>query len=86
MPEICRFYGIIISINYDDHNPPHLHADYGSYSVLISIIELKVLQGKFPNRGLNLVLDWAKKNQKLLLDNWELARQGKPLIKIDPLK
>lgn len=85
MPEICRFYGIIISMNYDDHNPPHFHADYGSHSISISILDLTVLAGKFPQRGLKLVLDWAKANQKQLLENWELAKRGKPLMKLNPL-
>ena len=85
MPEICRFFGIVISMFYDDHDPPHFHATYGGKSVKISIKGPKLLKGKFSKRGLRLVLEWAKKNQNKLLADWELARHGKKPMKIQPL-
>ena len=47
MPEICRFYGIIIAMFYDEHNPPHFHARYGEYKMSVDILALSVLEGKF---------------------------------------
>jgi len=54
MPEISRFFGIIIAMFYDDHNPPHFHARYGSEKVIIDIDSLKILGGSFSPRALAL--------------------------------
>ena len=59
MPEICRFYGIIIKMFFEDHNPPHFHAEYGSFEALIEIDTLAVIGGKLPPRALGLVMEWA---------------------------
>ena len=85
MPEICRFYGIIIAMFYDEHNPPHFHARYGSYKVSIDIRSLSVLEGKFPPRALGLVVEWASLHQNELMDDWNLARDRKSPNKIEPL-
>ncbi len=85
MPEICRFYGIIIAMFYDDHNPPHFHARYGKNWVTVEISSLRVLEGRFPSRALGLVIEWASQHQKRLLRNWELAKDNQPLEKIAPL-
>ena len=86
MPEICRFYGIVIQMFYKEHQPPHFHITHGEYRATISIDDLKVLLGDFPRRGLNLVLDWAELHQKELKREWELAKDEKPLFKMEPLK
>jgi len=59
MPEISRFYGIIIAMFYDDHNPPHFHARYGSYKVAIKIRDFAVLEGYLPPKAMGLVMEWA---------------------------
>ena len=59
LPEVSRFYGIIIKIFYDDHHPPHFHAEYGDHEVLISINTLAVLRGGLPARALGLA-DWSR--------------------------
>ena len=86
MPEICRFYGIIIAMFYDEHNPPHFHARYADCKVSIDIHSLSVLEGTFPPRALGMVIEWASLHQKELLDNWNKARQQKAPNKIEPLK
>jgi hypothetical protein len=48
MPEISRFYGIVIYILYNEHNPPHFHAKYGKYKAAFSIKELKLMEGSLP--------------------------------------
>ena len=58
MPEISRFFGIIIAIFYDDHDPPHFHAFYNEYSVRISIETGKTLSGTSPLRVLRLIEEW----------------------------
>ena len=54
MPEICRFYGIIIQMFFNDHNPPHFHAVYGEYKIVININD-EVVEGFMPKRALKLV-------------------------------
>ncbi|MBN8545586.1 MAG: DUF4160 domain-containing protein [Ignavibacteria bacterium] len=85
MPEISRFYGIIITMYYNDHNPPHFHARYGDDVVLISIEDLEIIEGNFPSRASNMVLEWAKKNKSKLQENWDNIRNEKPVFRIDPL-
>lgn len=85
MPEISRFFGIIISMYFDEHNPPHFHARYGKDYVAIEIKSLQVIEGKLPPRVLGLIMEWAFQHQEDLLNNWELARNEKPLLKIKPL-
>lgn len=51
MPEVSRFYGIVVRIFYDDHNPPHLHAEYGEHEVLVNINTLAILSGNLPARA-----------------------------------
>ncbi len=86
MPEICRFYGIIIAMFFDDHNPPHFHARYGGNNAVIAINNLSVLEGKIPPRALNMVIEWAKSHQGELLKDWELAKSHQNPEKIEPLK
>ena len=86
MPEIARFYGIVIKMFYEDHNPPHFHAIYGEYEVLIDISTLAVFAGNLPPRAIGLVIEWATQHQDELLNNWERARVQETLSKIEPLK
>ncbi|OGH06239.1 MAG: transcriptional regulator [Candidatus Levybacteria bacterium RBG_16_35_11] len=85
MPEISRFFGIIITMFFDDHNPPHFHARYGSYKAAIRIEDFALLEGYLPPRALGLVMEWAEIHKDALLKDWGLASQKKPLFKIEPL-
>lgn len=86
MPTICMFRGIKIFINWRDHMPPHFHAVYGGDEVLVSIQEIEVIEGSFPNRQLKMLLGWAALHQDELTENWELARKQMELFSIDPLR
>jgi hypothetical protein len=86
MPEISRFFGIVIAMFYTEHNPPHFHARYGDDQATIDINELKTVEGSLPPRVLGLVIEWANLHQKKLKKEWELAKKNKPLFKIEPLK
>jgi len=86
MPEISRFFGIIIRMYFNDHVPPHFHADYGANSIEITIETLEVLKGKLPNRVLGLVLEWASLHRNELRADWERARKGETLEPIQPLE
>jgi hypothetical protein len=63
----------VIRIFYDNHNPPHFHAEYGEHEVLVNINTLAILGGNLPARALGLVTDWASLHQRELLAAWERA-------------
>ena len=86
MPEISRFFGMIIAMYHNEHNPPHFHVRYGEYKAEIDIRTLAVLAGKLPPRALGLVMEWASAHQDDLMDDWELARQDAELKRIPPLE
>ncbi len=73
MPTISMFYGVLIQMFWQDHAPPHFHALYGEYEVLINI------------RTLALVLEWAQEHRTELMENWELCTHNQSLKKIHPL-
>jgi hypothetical protein len=85
MPEISRFLGIVITMFYNDHGPPHFHAVYGDNAATISIRD-EVVTGEFPTRALRLILERGKLHEDELLENWELARQRRPLKRMAPLE
>ena len=85
MPEISRFYGIVIAMFYNEHNPPHFHASYSGQKVAIDIRSMEVLDGKIPPRAFGLVKEWALLHKDELLKDWELARSAQTLEKIEPL-
>jgi hypothetical protein len=85
MPEISRFLGIVIYMNFNDHLPPHFHARYSDYEITVEI-ESCIIEGKFPPRALSLVLDWAKMHRKELLDNWNSITTTGVFNKIKPLE
>ena len=86
MPEISRFFGIVIGIFYNDHAPPHFHVRYNDFRATLSISDLKILEGELPKRALTLVLEWAFEHRGELMDDWELAVEKKPLKPIRPLE
>jgi hypothetical protein len=85
MPAISRFLGIVIAMYYNDHAPPHFHARYGAYEVTVRIDD-GIVTGRFPRRALSMVLVWYPLHQDELRLNWSLARERRPLLRIDPLE
>ncbi|MBX3042730.1 MAG: DUF4160 domain-containing protein [Ignavibacteriae bacterium] len=85
MPEISRFLGIVVYMLYNDHSPPHFHAKYGEYKITVEI-ESGVIEGKFPRRALNSVIEWYLKYKDELMDDWNLAMEHDALKKIPPLE
>jgi Domain of unknown function (DUF4160) len=85
MPEICRFYGIIIQMFFNDHNPPHFHVVYGDFRAVININD-EIVEGFMPKRALKLVFEWMDLHKSELLDNWQLTQNGELPKKIEPLK
>ena len=85
MPEISRFLGISIMMYFDDHNPPHFHVKYDEHRALISILELKVVEGLLPARILGLVIEWAELHKDELIKNCDMVKNTGKFIKIEPL-
>ncbi len=85
MPELSRFYGIVIKMYYNDHNPPHFHAKYGHDQMVMDVNTLAVIGGRLPSRATGLVIEWAAQHQAELQEAWEQARNMAPLDRIDPL-
>jgi hypothetical protein len=85
MPKISRFLGILVFMNWRDHNPPHFHARYGAYEISVTLDNL-VVKGEFPRRALQHVLEWAQAHQDELKQNWALVQQGKAPRQIQPLE
>jgi Domain of unknown function (DUF4160) len=85
MPEISRFYGLIILMNFKDHNPPHFHVWYGDFKAIVTIVD-GIVKGEMPQRALKMIFDWLEIHREELLIDWELAQKGDELLKIEPLK
>ena len=85
MPEISRFRGIFITMNWDDHNPPHFHAEYGAHEALFTF-DGEVLSGKLPPKQTKLVSAWAVMHEEELIAEWGLAEKKAELFDIEPLK
>ncbi len=86
MPELCRFFGIIITMFYNDHAPPHFHVRYNEHKAIIAIDTLTLLEGHLPPRALGLVAEWGALHRDELKEDWTLAERQAPLKKIKPLE
>lgn len=84
MPEICRFYGIVIKMFFKpkEHEPSHIHALYGEHIGIFNLQSLEMIEGDLPSKAKSLVLEWLEKNQSELLQMWESQK----LIKLPPLE
>jgi hypothetical protein len=85
MPEISRFFGIVIRMYYREHGIPHFHARYGRRGASIAIESLALLSGSLPPRALGMVLEWAALHHEELLEDWRLLREAQPPRPIAPL-
>jgi len=86
MPEISRFFGIVIKMYWDDHNPPHFHAFYANEQALVDINSLSLFAGRLSPRAFGLVMEWATLHQQELLADWHRAQAQGTLEKIEPLR
>jgi len=85
MPEISRFFGIIIRMFYDEHNPPHFHAEYSGNKAIFDF-QGNIIKGNLRSRtATKLVREWIDVHLFELEENWELARKSQEINKIDPL-
>jgi len=85
MPEISRFYGLIILMNFKDHAPAHFHVWYGDFKAIVTIQD-GIVKGEMPQRALKMIFEWLELHRTELLEDWELAQMGGKLNRIEPLK
>ena len=86
MPEICRFYGLVIKMFWADHAPPHFHVEYGEQQAIVAIETLAVIHGSLAPRALGLCVEWAAERKAQLVELWRLAQSNQPLHRLDPLQ
>lgn len=86
MPEISRFFGIVIQMYFNEHNPPHFHVKYNEHRAQIDIETFGIIDGSLPPKVLSLVVEWAALHQSELRKNWfDLINKG-VFNKINPLE
>ena len=86
VPEISRFFGIIIRMYFGDHDPPHFHAFYGEYVAVIGIDPIEVIAGELPHRAVSMAIEWAALHQRELKENWRRLHEDESARKIPPLR
>ena len=86
MPTISVFYGIVIAMFYNDHDPPHFHARYAEHRARVAIATGDPLDGDLPPRAARLVKEWAGLHREELEQDWRLAQELRPLNPIEPLR
>ena len=86
MPVISRFYGIVITMYFNDHNPPHFHAKYESRIAVFNIATQEAIVGSLPPNATKLVRQWAVLHEKELMRNWLSAKKDGKLKEIKPLE
>jgi hypothetical protein len=82
MPVISYFFGIYIRMYHDDHNPPHIHAEYQGHEAIIDLKSGEVLRGSLLKKAAKIVKEWVIENQDALMDNWAKAIELEPLERI----
>ncbi|MDZ4657246.1 MAG: DUF4160 domain-containing protein [Bythopirellula sp.] len=85
MPELSRFYGIVIRMYFGDHNPPHFHAYYGGAKAVFDIQSIDIIDGNIPTRAAKLVEEWARLHRVELEAAWKQAVALQQPDRIDPL-
>jgi hypothetical protein len=81
MPEICKFYGIVIAMFFNEFEVPHFHAKYAEFTAQISISDMSIMSGELPNRAMRLIREWGAIHQAELLEMYNT----KEIHKLTPL-
>ena len=88
MPELSRFFGIIVRMIYNDndrHHKPHVHVYYGEYEASVGL-DGEVLDGSLPLKQYRMLSGWMALHEEELYKAWNLAVRGMKFDKIDPLR
>ena len=85
MPVISMFYGIIIMMQYNEHNPPHFHATYQGAEASFNL-DGEIIAGDFPRKQHRMVEAWCLIHHDELVAEWDLAIDQKSVFRIEPLR
>ncbi len=85
MPTLSTFYGIVIRLYWDDHEPPHFHAIYGEHAAAFAIDDCRLLSGRFPARASRLVREWWELHHAEITQAWDSAYDHRIPDNIEPL-
>lgn len=85
VPIISMFLGIIIRMQYNDHNPPHFHAEYQDYKAVYDF-DGNLLAGDMPRKQRRFIEAWCELSRDELLADWEACREQAEPFRIDPLR
>ena len=85
MPTISSFYGILIQMYWNEHQPPHFHALYGEHRAVIELATLKVVRGSLPRRAYTHVVEWVNLHRAELEEDWQLCLRKQHPKEIAPL-
>jgi hypothetical protein len=85
VPIISIIFGIIIRINFRDHNAPHLHAEYQGAEAIFNIRTGELMEGRLPKRHVAMIQEWMELNREALAENWQLAYSKRPTYRIPGL-
>ena len=85
MPEISRFFGIVVYMNTKEHPPPHVHVRYSGAKASVSIEAPYLIKGRLPPRVVGMLIEWVRAHRNALLENWDLMRRRLPVRRIPPL-
>ena len=89
MPELCRFFGIIIRMYWEaneQHHRPHFHAYYQEDVAVFGIDPVELIVGTMPRRQQRLIEAWAEMHQAELTADWQRLHSGRQPLPIDPLR
>lgn len=78
MPTISIFFGIVVQMYWNDHNPPHFHAHYQGSRALIAIDSGEIIAGSMPAGARRILREWTARHRSELLANWERAKLQEP--------
>lgn len=85
IPEICRFFNMIISMNFNDHNPPHIHVKYNGLDCSVRISDGNLIIGSLPRKQLLLIQAWIEANKNSLQFMWDNRIKEGHIFKLPPL-
>jgi hypothetical protein len=86
VPSISRFHGIVIGMFFNDHSPPHFHAQAAGRVARVRIDNLEILKSDLTRKQIAMVRTWAALHRDELEENWRRARNSETLIQIKPLR
>ena len=85
VPTISVFYGIVVKMFFDDHDPPHIHVEYAGDAAAVNLATGEVMAGRSSLRALRLVREWMALRESELNENWALAKSRRPVQPVEPL-